>query len=477
MKSIITSACLLIILSLPVPAQINLQQGLVGFFPFNGNANDSSFMAIHGVVHGAMLALGIENSLNTAYGFVAANNDYIDYSANNRGINTKVTISVWLKTTVSTLQLFFTKYDPVNDVGYSMGMLSGGVYIGGRDGNNIYHISGYTPVAVNDGQWHHVVGIVDENLWRVYVDCNLEIQYTSSSASINLENSDLMTTGWWFTGDINGHHPFTGTLDELRIYNRVLNDAEINALCQQSTGCGSVMPLALSASVTAACAGTQGAVKLSVSGGTPPYSYSWSTGDTSDTVSDLPPGNYSVSVYDATRCFFTDTAFSISGLQLVLSSTIGICGELDAAATAHVSGGSGVYAYQWSPVAGTDSTLAGLSADTYFVTVTDSNGCALSGGIVVDCETSIGNSALNHGAVKVNAFPNPFADVTLIVVSGLNADFDFTLYDIAGRVQREISSVKSGRLELKREELPPGIYFYKIFSEGKYFTGGKLGIQ
>jgi len=280
-------------------AQIDLQQGLVGFYPFLDNANDWSTLGIDGTIYGATVTNGINNEINSAYSFIAANNNYIDFGTTNRGITNRVTVSLWLKTTSSAQQYPFTKYEPAADHGFLVGMLNGQVWFGGRDGNNSFITTGYSAIAINDGQWHHVLGVVDANSWKLYIDCNLAAQITTSSTSVNLANGDVMTIGRWYTGDPNGNHfPFTGSIDELRIYNRVLTDDELQILCNPATAHGD-----------------------------------W--------------------------------------LLATPSSTPETCGQSDGTASVAVTGGSGNYSYQWSPVSGTDSVLTGLTYGTYSVTVTD----------------------------------------------------------------------------------------------------------
>ncbi|MNJ86178.1 hypothetical protein D3C87_36660 [compost metagenome] len=126
--------------------------------------------------------------------------------------------------------------------------------------------------------------------------------------------------------------------------------------------------------------GSNGTAAVSVSGGTPGYSYSWSpTGGSSASTSGLPAGTYTVTVTDANGC--TDTQdFTITeptALDASSGSQVNVLcnGEATGSATVAPTGGTGTYTYSWSPSGGTAATASGLAAGTYTVTVTDANNC------------------------------------------------------------------------------------------------------
>ena len=119
-----------------------------------------------------------------------------------------------------------------------------------------------------------------------------------------------------------------------------------------------------------------------VSNGTPGYSYSWSfpfAGNT-QTITDLPPNNYDVTVTDALGCISTGSLTILAGpeLQVSTSATPALCfgGNEGTATVTSVSGGNGNYIYQWNDVAAqTTQTATGLPANTYTVFVNDDQGC------------------------------------------------------------------------------------------------------
>ena len=129
----------------------------------------------------------------------------------------------------------------------------------------------------------------------------------------------------------------------------------------------------------ASCNGaSDGSIDLTISGGTSPYTYTWSTSATTEDVSGLPANDFSVTVTDDNGCTKSDT-FTVSEPQILSltedSVTDVLCnGGSDGAVAVSVTGGTSPYTYQWSNSATTED-LTGLSLGSYSVTVTDDNGC------------------------------------------------------------------------------------------------------
>lgn len=125
-----------------------------------------------------------------------------------------------------------------------------------------------------------------------------------------------------------------------------------------------------------------GTASANPSGGTGPYTYLWSNNETTPTISDLAPGLYTVVVTDGNGCTVSETVQVIAGscgLSATFSTVSPNCfGEANGSATITIQGGNAPFTYLWSS-SGTDATETGLAAGTYTVTVTDVNGCTVSG--------------------------------------------------------------------------------------------------
>ena len=122
---------------------------------------------------------------------------------------------------------------------------------------------------------------------------------------------------------------------------------------------------------------TNGTVSSSASGGTAPYSYSWSNGSTTQNISGVAASVYTVTITDANGCT-TTASYEVTQPDLLTANATGTnvsCnGGNNGTATVNVSGGSGPYSYLWSNGA-TTQNISDLTAGTYTVIVTDANGC------------------------------------------------------------------------------------------------------
>ena len=137
--------------------------------------------------------------------------------------------------------------------------------------------------------------------------------------------------------------------------------------------------LSISSEITdATCNGVaNGKIELSVSGGTEPYQYKWTTGRTSSGIYNVGAGSYSVLVIDDNGCTATET-FSIiepSAVTIFETITNPSCGKSNGRIDLTVFGGTEPYSYEWKGSTQTTSTIENLSARNYTVTITDGNSC------------------------------------------------------------------------------------------------------
>ncbi len=140
-------------------------------------------------------------------------------------------------------------------------------------------------------------------------------------------------------------------------------------------------PIVITSTITpASCnGGSNGAITLNtVSGATPGYTYLWSTGATTQNVSGLTAGAYTVTITDAIGCPLTFNFTVTEPAPLVVTPTItnsSTCGGNDGSIDlTTISGGTAPYSFLWNTGA-TTSTISGLVSGAYSVTITDANGC------------------------------------------------------------------------------------------------------
>ncbi|MBL7891103.1 MAG: gliding motility-associated C-terminal domain-containing protein, partial [Bacteroidia bacterium] len=145
--------------------------------------------------------------------------------------------------------------------------------------------------------------------------------------------------------------------------------------------------IVLTASKISCFGNSGGTITAVVGGGTPGYSYSWSSGGTTLTETNLIAGQYYFSVTDLNACVKSDT---VDVLQPpVLDATISVVNNVSCLGGSNgkikvsVTGGTPIYTYSWTPVSGTDSILASLTPDTYSVTIIDSSGCSVTRSAVI----------------------------------------------------------------------------------------------
>lgn len=127
------------------------------------------------------------------------------------------------------------------------------------------------------------------------------------------------------------------------------------------------------------CGVSAGSLMLNVFGGTSPYTYIWSNGSQADSQSDITEGSYTVTVTDANGCSATSsTSVNITGalsVSITEVSPISCYGMSDAALMVETGSAQQPVICMWDNGT-TGSTLNGLDAGTYSVTVSDAWGCA-----------------------------------------------------------------------------------------------------
>ncbi|MBS1611625.1 MAG: T9SS type A sorting domain-containing protein [Bacteroidetes bacterium] len=165
---------------------------------------------------------------------------------------------------------------------------------------------------------------------------------------------------------------------------------------------GSNGGLTMNASSTnASCGLTNGTATAAVTAGTPPYTYAWSTGASTQSIGGLTAGTYNVTVTGQGGCSATasTTVSATAGLSVSTTSNSASCGANNGTATASVTSGSGPYTYAWSNSLGSTQTVSNLGSGTYTVTVTGQGGCSATASVVVSATPGVAvtASAVNAG--------------------------------------------------------------------------------
>ncbi len=265
-----------------------LQNGLVGYWPFCGNANDASGNNNNGTVNGATLTTDRFGNAGSAYSFDG--NDYIEVPDNATLNNSNISIGLWIKTNSNLFQqvLYKVSLNTAQNEEYSIpiNLLSPNQINFDIKNNTCLPGIGWMSFTnnANLSNWVHVSFTHDGSITKFYLNGNL---INSQVANYNVANCPggklIMGITWELQNGLNG------LLDDIAIYNRALTASEI----QQLYNLGNV-------------------------------SYSWSTGATTPSISVGPTQTTSYA------CTATNSAGSTtSSVTVTVADTLTWTGAVD----------------------------------------------------------------------------------------------------------------------------------------------------
>jgi len=200
--------------------------GLVGYWPFDGDASDVSGNGSHGIVDGATLTFDRFNVANKAYSFDG--NDKIDLANTESFLDglTEITIALWAKlegNNNSYAGIVYSRENVPNVLGISYGNL-GPNQLRFDVNNGVQYITTHSDDnSLVDNTWHFVVATWKSNdKPRIYIDGQLAKESSSFSGSLNVISSLIVGSD----ASLNNRY-FIGSIDEILMYNRALNSSEI----------------------------------------------------------------------------------------------------------------------------------------------------------------------------------------------------------------------------------------------------------
>ncbi|MCX6257462.1 MAG: FG-GAP-like repeat-containing protein [Bacteroidia bacterium] len=349
------------------------QQGLIAYYPNNGNANDASGNGFNGTVNGCSLTTDKDGIQNHAYYYNYGN--YINYGTM-PGISfgEELTVCAWV--------------NPSNFYEY------GGIVTKGSGGyedftlvtqdDQRFHFRSNWPNNWYDmpsaphstGQWYFLTGVFDHGTASIYVNGVLENSGTWGMSSLSNPSDSWLSTG---VNQPGSWEYFTGTIDEVRLYNRVLTNEEIGLLYSSAPNIvAGVNPVCLGGTLQLSAQTIQGA------------SYSWSgpEGFSSNEqnpvitgMTDNQAGDYNLVVTN-NGCSTQPMSVHVQVIEppvVDLGPDLTICQNSDYTLDAGNAGST----FVWNN-GSTNQTLTVSDPGTYSVTVTSTYGCVSSDEVVVN---------------------------------------------------------------------------------------------
>jgi len=229
-------------------------------------------------------------------------------------------------------------------------------------------------------------------------------------------------------------------------------------------------PSALSATATvtpAECGSTNGSIALSVSGGTAPYTYSWSpSGGSAATASNLAPGSYTGTVTDASGCTTTSASTVSTTGSLTITATPDIS-TINQGDTVSISA-SGATSYTWTPTSGLSCTTcpnpdaSPAQSTNYVVTGSDASGCTGTASVTIIVIEDCGELYVPTVFAPNGSSGNP-ENQRLCVYGNCISSLSYTVYDRWGNKVFETTTTDlcwDGMY--KGKELNAGVFAYKL---------------
>jgi hypothetical protein len=449
MKSLLLTAIATLGLTTATMAQVPNyvpSNGLVGWWPFSGNANDESGNGNNGTVNGATLSIDRFGVANSTFSFNGVDNKILfnlNSISNTFPLNTESTSSIWIKSIdqdgplismqglggIEYLLHIGTLADIIQSPG-NFGMLVRDNCCGA--GNNIFGSS------VVDNNWHLLTIVRQgDGTLLLYRDAILQVISPAGQSGTLTFNPTTMAFGAdesWIIGAQTGNcnscnsvdqRHFSGLLDDAGIWNRALTQQEITALFNAQSCTASIT----AAGPTTFCQG--GSVVLNANTGTG-FTYQWKkngnniSGAIAASYTANTAGSYTVIVTDGNGCSATSTAttitvnptptVSISGIVSftnINANQISIIGNPNGGLLT----GPGISGSVFNPQS------AGLGSATINYYYTNANGCNNNASQTTIVYDTLGVVCTSYDTITTNIFDTTY--VTQIVYDTLLV----TVYD------------------------------------------------
>ncbi|NLA25420.1 MAG: T9SS type B sorting domain-containing protein [Bacteroidales bacterium] len=384
-----------------------------------------------------------------------ANQDYTVTVTDNAGCTISETISL-----VNPPQLIAE----INTVSAECGQADGeaSVTVTGGTGTYSYQWSNNATSSTITGVMpgNYTVTVTDENGCKVTISTTINAFGSGDVSITEIQSIDCYgnTTGVLQAEMLDGFPPYQYAWSTSNTNSNIINNlpaGTYSVTITDDTGCVGVatynltQPSEITISDTIShimCKGeTNGEINVQVFGGTPSYTYSWSNGETTNIITDLPAGSYSLIVTDSKNCtkqkIYTITESDKEvGLDLKVQDVL--CYKTNTGiATATPIGGTPPYLILWYKNGGliaNGTEISSLTAGNYSVIIVDDNKCQNSRNFVI---TQPDELMVGYEVNSVSCKGNDDGEIILIVGGGTQP-YEYQWSN--GGIENYLEEIKSG---------------------------------
>ncbi|MBK6836031.1 MAG: T9SS type A sorting domain-containing protein [Bacteroidetes bacterium] len=268
---------------------------------------------------------------------------------------------------------------------------------------------------------------------------------TSGSINLSVSGGQAPLTYLWSTGATTEDIPSGLSAGNYSCTITDANGCSIQALATVNNTNGT-LAIVSNVITNESCGNTNGAVNITVQGGNGAYTYTWSEGSTTQDISNLNSGTYSVTVLDGNGCT-TNQAYSVLDIGTNISiapiiTSDEICGNQNGSINISVQGGSSPFSYSWNN-GSLFEDQTNLSAGPYSVIVTDANGCITNGNFTINNNTN--GLAINSIIATDESCGNGLGAINLSVTGGINP---ITYSWNNGQTTQDLSNLSAGSYDV-----------------------------
>lgn len=267
---------LILIFSIPILSQINLKNGLVACYPFNGNAKDETGNGNNGTANDATLTTDRFEKANSAYSFNGSNLISINPA---QFKNESYSYTTWVKLdnlpSAGDNNCFITIGGAGGDQVLSVtssyqSQTSNGFNVGGYNNGNPIQSNNWNNITPTVGKWYHLVCTRDNTSIKLYVNGQLIVNnsiLTSTGGTTPNYGSPTYVTFGARNGGASQY--MQGSLDDIHLYNRPLNAQEVKVLYDGNTA----QTITITASNSVPCGGDK--ITFTANGATNTSKFQW----------------------------------------------------------------------------------------------------------------------------------------------------------------------------------------------------------